>query len=93
VTLYTGNATSEQPKQMKMNMSFSIDKESFRKALEESGAKRVAFVHHLKIGDLHAYRKWLNESNDYSSDKRMFAALSDDPRPSTKARGLQLANC
>jgi len=32
-----------------MNMSFSTDKALCRKALEEAGSRKVAFVYHLKI--------------------------------------------
>ena len=58
-------------------MSFLRDKESFRKALEKSGARRVAIVHHLKIRDLNGYRKWLNESDDNFSGKRLFRGKAD----------------
>ena len=40
----------------------SKDKESCRKALEEAGARKVAFVYHLKIRDSNGYDKWLSES-------------------------------
>jgi uncharacterized protein (DUF1330 family) len=60
-----------------MNMSFSIDKESFRKALEEAGARKVAFVHHLKIKDSNGYGKWLSESKNSFNSKRLFRVKAD----------------
>lgn len=58
-------------------MSFSIDKESCRKALEEAGARKVAFVHHLKIEDLNGYGKWLSESQNSFNSKRLFRVKAD----------------
>lgn len=60
-----------------MNMSFSIDKESCRKALEEAGARKVAFVHHLKIKDSNGYGKWLSESKNSFNSKRLFRVKAD----------------
>lgn len=58
-------------------MSFSIDKESFRKALEEAGTRKVALVHHLKIIDLNGYGKWLRESKNSFNSKRLFRVKAD----------------
>jgi hypothetical protein len=58
-------------------MSFSMDKESCRKALEEAGARKVAFVHHLKIKDPNGYGKWLSESKDSFNSKRLFRVKAD----------------
>lgn len=55
-----------------MKVSFSRDKESCRKALEEAGAKKVAFVYHLKIIDSNGYEKWLSECKKRSNGKRLF---------------------
>jgi uncharacterized protein (DUF1330 family) len=60
-----------------MNMPFSIDKETCRKTLEKAGAKTVAFVYHLKIGDSNGYDKWLNESKNKFSGKRLFRVKAD----------------
>lgn len=60
-----------------MNMSFTIDKESCRKALEEAGARKVAFVHHLKIKDSNGYGRWLSESQNSFNSKRLFRVKAD----------------
>ncbi len=60
-----------------MDMSFSIDKESFSEALEEAGTRKVALVHHLKIIDLNGYDKWLRESEDKFNSKRLFRVKAD----------------
>lgn len=58
-----------------------IDKESCRKALEQAGASKVAFVHHLKIRDsnspTNAYAQWLSESNNSFNGKRLFRVKTD----------------
>ncbi|MGR9013067.1 MAG: Dimeric alpha-beta barrel [Gammaproteobacteria bacterium] len=64
-------------KRIAMNMSFSRDKESCRKALEEAGAKKVAFVYHLKIRDSNGYDKWLSESKNSFNNKRLFRVMAD----------------
>jgi len=58
-----------------MNMSFSTDNESWRKALEEAGSKKVAFVYHLKIKDLNGYEKWLTKSRH--NGKRLYRVKAD----------------
>ena len=58
-------------------MSFSIDKESCGKAVKEAGAKKVAFVHHLKIMDPNGYSTWLNESKNTFSSQRLFRVKAD----------------
>ena len=58
-----------------MNMSFSTDKESCRKALEEAGSRKVAFVYHLKIKDLNGYDKWLTKSRH--NGKRLYRVKAD----------------
>jgi len=58
-----------------MNMSFSTDKESCRKALEEAGSQKVAFVYHLKITDLNGYDKWLTKSRH--NGKRLYRVKAD----------------
>ncbi|MGB3212284.1 MAG: hypothetical protein WBB19_16400 [Desulforhopalus sp.] len=58
-------------------MSFSRDKKSCRKALEEAGARKVAFVYHLKIRDSNGYNKWLSESKNSFSSKRLFRVKAD----------------
>ncbi|WP_428603965.1 hypothetical protein [Sedimenticola sp.] len=45
-----------------MNISFSKDKESCRRVLEEAGSGKVAFVYHLEILDSDGYHKWLDKS-------------------------------
>ena len=59
---------------IEMNMSFSTDKESLRKALEEAGSKKVAFVYYLKITDLYGYDKWLTKSRHR---KRLYRVKAD----------------
>lgn len=58
-------------------MPFSIDKESCSKALEEAGARKVAFVYHLKIKDSNGYGKWLSESKNSFNSKRLFRVKAD----------------
>jgi hypothetical protein len=60
-----------------MNMSFSRNKESYRKALEVAGARKVAFVHHLKVRDSNGYHKWLGESKNSLNGKRLFRVKTD----------------
>ncbi len=60
-----------------MIMSISIDKNSFRKALEESGARKVAFVYHVKIKDSNSYDKLLRASKNSFSGKRLFRVMAD----------------
>ena len=60
-----------------MNMSFSIDKESCNKALEEAGARKVALVHHLRIKDPNGYSTWLNESKNSFNSQRLFRVKAD----------------
>ena len=60
-----------------MDMPLSLDKESFRKALEGSGARKVAFVHHLKISDSNGYDKWLGESKNRFNGRRLFRVKTD----------------
>jgi hypothetical protein len=59
-----------------MNMSLLKDKECL-KALEDAGAKRVAFVYHLNIDDISGYEKWLSESKNNFSGKRLFRVKAD----------------
>ena len=56
-------------------MSFSTDKKSCRKAIEEAGSKKVAFVYHLKITDLNGYDKWLTKSRH--NRKRLYRVKAD----------------
>ncbi len=58
-------------------MPLSKEKEPCLKALEEAGAKRVAFVYHFKIEDFNGYKKWLNESKNNFSVKRLFRVKVD----------------
>jgi len=58
-------------------MSIAIDKQSFRKALEKAGARKVAFVYHLKIEDSNGYNKLLSESKNSFSVKRLFRVKTD----------------
>lgn len=58
-------------------MPLSKDKESFRKALEEASARKVAFVYHLKIRDSNGYAQWLSESNNSFNCKRLFRVKTD----------------
>jgi hypothetical protein len=60
-----------------MNMPISIDINSCRKALEEVGARKVALVYHLKIGDSNGYDKWLTESKNSLGFKRLFQVKAD----------------
>jgi hypothetical protein len=60
-----------------MNMSIPIDKESCRKLLKVAGARKVAFVYHLKIRDSNGYNKWLIESNKSFKGKRLFRVQAD----------------
>jgi uncharacterized protein (DUF1330 family) len=60
-----------------MQMSASINRESCRNALEKAGANRVAFVYHLKIEDSDGYDKWISESKDGFSGKRLFRVKVD----------------
>jgi uncharacterized protein (DUF1330 family) len=58
-------------------MSIPGDKESCRKALVAAGAKKTAFVYHLKIRDTIGYDKWLSESNNKFCGKRLFRVKAD----------------
>lgn len=58
-------------------MSFSRDNESCRKALEEAGARKVAFVYHLKFRDSNNHDKWISESKNSFSGKRLFRVKTD----------------
>jgi uncharacterized protein (DUF1330 family) len=58
-----------------MNMTFSTDKESCRKAIEWAGSRKVAFVYHLKIIDLNGYDKWLTKSTH--NRKRLYRVKAD----------------
>ena len=60
---------------IEVNMSFSTDKESLRKALEEAGSIKVAFVYYLKITDLNGYDKWLTKSSH--NRKRLYRVKAD----------------
>lgn len=60
-----------------MNMSFSIDKESFSKSLKEAGIRKVAFVFHLKVKDINGYSKFLKESENSFNSKRLFRVKAD----------------
>ncbi len=60
-----------------MYMSLPIDKKTCRKEVEKAGAKRLAFVYHLKIGDSNGYDKWLKKSRESSGCKRMFRVKAD----------------
>jgi len=60
-----------------MKMSFSIDKESCPKAVAGAGAKKVAFVYHLKIRDSKGYAEWLRESQYSLNGKRLFRVKTD----------------
>lgn len=58
-------------------MSFVIYKESCRKALEEAGGRKVAFLYHLKVSDFNGYGEWLSESNNSYNGKRLFRVKTD----------------
>jgi hypothetical protein len=58
-----------------MNTYLSTDKESCRKALEEAGSRKIAFVYHLKIKDVNGYDKWLTESRH--NGKRLHRVKTD----------------
>ncbi|WP_040578544.1 hypothetical protein [Methylomicrobium album] len=60
-----------------MDIFTSLDNESCRKALEKAGSSRVAFVYHLKIKDPNDYQKWLNESENSFSGKRLYRVKAD----------------
>jgi hypothetical protein len=82
--LYFGNIVArpspprERPRQRtEMDMSFSIDKESCRKAVEEAGVKRLALVYHLNISDSNGYDEWLYESKGRFGCKRLFRVKAD----------------
>lgn len=60
-----------------MNMSFSIDKESFSKSLEEASISKVAFVFHLRVKDINGYSKFLKESENSFNSKRLFRVKAD----------------
>ncbi len=58
-------------------MPLSIDKEFCRKAAEDAGVRRLAFVYHLKISDSKGYDNWLKESKDSFGCKRLFRVKAD----------------
>jgi hypothetical protein len=58
-------------------MYISKDKESCCKALEEAGARKVAFVYHLRVRDSNGYDKWLSDSENSFNGKRLFRVKAD----------------
>ena len=60
-----------------MDIFTSLDNESCRKVLEKAGSSKVAFVYHLKIKDPNDYKKWLNESENSFSGKRLYRVKAD----------------
>ena len=62
-----------------MNMTISIEIKSFSKALEEAGARKVAFVYHLKIRDSNGYDEWLSESkNRFGCLERLIGEINEN---------------
>lgn len=60
-----------------MNIPVATNKEFCHRALDKADARKIAFVWHLKIRDNNGYEKWLSESENSFSGKRLFRVKAD----------------